>query len=217
MTKLEEDIKSNDDQLKKEQSLVTDAKRERDDASNAQVRRDVQIRKLDQELITLRNLCLKGEKEFDVKEMEINKIKEMIESDSKKLTKMSIIDIKLRKKRETVHKLQKDLMQLRAERSAMEEELSIPINIHNWTLLESSDPVLFEKLKTYQQLQSDLVLKTAQVTELQELIDKKSVDYLDLKSQAQNLEFRKSSLEKRTNVELSIPESSQLVKKQKIF
>lgn len=183
LAKLEEDIRHVDDQFKKEQNLVSDAKRERDDASNAQVKRDIQIRKLDHELISLRNLCVNGEKEFDRKEMEIQKLQQQIEKDSDKLKKISIIDVSLREKREQIHKMQKDLMQLRAERAAMEEELSIPINIHRWTLLESSDPERFEKLKTYQQLQTELVMKTNEVVKIQGTINQQMEIFNDLQNQ----------------------------------
>jgi hypothetical protein len=62
----------------------------------------------------------------------------------------------------------------------MEEELAIPINIHQWTLLESSDPVRFEKLKRYQELQADLVARTRQVSALQECIKERESHYLEL-------------------------------------
>ena len=69
--------------------------------------------------------------------------------------------------------MQKELMQLKAERAAMEDELKIPINIHRWTLLESNDPQRFEKLKRYQELQADLVDRTKEVSDLQDLIKEK--------------------------------------------
>jgi chromosome segregation ATPase len=126
---------------------------------------------------------MKGEKEYDSKEMEIQKLKQQIEKDTDKLKKISIIDILLREKREQIHKMQKDLLQLKAERRAMEEELAIPINIHRWTLLESSDPERFEKLKTYQQLQAELVQKTNEVVKIQGSITQQMAIYNDLQAQ----------------------------------
>jgi chromosome segregation ATPase len=99
------------------------------------------------------------------------------------LANLSETDQQLKDRRETIHNKQKELYQLQAERAAMEEELSIPINIHRWTLLESSDPQRFEKLKRYQELQADLVKRTNEVAALQELIKEKETHYAELVAQ----------------------------------
>jgi pheromone shutdown protein TraB len=96
---------------------------------------------------------------------------------------MSEIDTQLMNRRAVIHAKQKELLQLRAERTAMEEELAIPINIHRWTLLESSDPVRFEKLKHYQELQADLVARTKEVADLHDLIKEKESQYMELAAQ----------------------------------
>jgi chromosome segregation ATPase len=134
-----------------------------------------------------------------VKEMQINKIRAQLGEDRRQLLELSNVDKQLKEKRDVIHSKQKELMSLCAERAAMEEELTIPINIHRWTLLESSDPVRFEKLKRYQELQSDLnlVKLTKEVGDFQELITEKENQFSEMYSAMK----RKPGLEVRERVD----------------
>jgi chromosome segregation ATPase len=151
--------------------------------SNQNVEREKELRTIDEKLAVVKNQCRRGERDYDAKVTEIARIRQQLQSDQNKLDELSKIDIEMREKREEIHGLQKELLTLKAERAAMEEELQIPINIHRWTLLESSDPVRFEKLKRYQELQADLISRTKQVGELQDEIKDKEVMFQELQAQ----------------------------------
>jgi hypothetical protein len=103
-----------------------------------------------------------------------------LDSDQAKLNELSKVDVQIRQRREEIHNLQRELLTLKAERAAMEEELQLPINIHRWTLLESTDPIRFEKLKRYQELQADLVARTKEVQALQDQITEKESEFQEL-------------------------------------
>jgi chromosome segregation ATPase len=165
-----------------EQKLAA-VKKRRDQMSNLNVEREMEVKVMHEKLEVIRNQCRRGEIDYDHTEGEISRIRAQLQQDQKRLAKLSEIDGQLHKRREQIHNKQKELYQLQAERSAMEEELAIPINIHRWTLLESSDPLRFDQLKRYQELQADLVAKTKEVADLQELIKQKESHYMELSAQ----------------------------------
>lgn len=178
--KLERAIKDAEVQLGIEGRKLEEVKRERDQMCNQNVLRENEIREIGQKLEILRNQCRRGEKEYTLREQDISRLREQLEADQEKLSHLSQLDVTLREKRDDIHRLQKELLQLKAERAAMEDELAVPINIHRWTLLESSDPVRFEKLKRYQELQAELAERTKQVDLFQEKIKEEEAKYLDL-------------------------------------
>ncbi|OHT04598.1 hypothetical protein TRFO_27864 [Tritrichomonas foetus] len=183
LSKLDQTIKDAEQQLNNDEKKLSSVKKERDHMSNQNVQKEIELGQLKEKLQVIKNQCHRGEIDYDVKEIEISRIRAQLQADQEKLTELSRIDGQLREKRETIHHMQKELMQLKAERAAMEDELKIPINIHRWTLLESSDPVRFEKLKRYQELQADLVARTKEVSDLQELIKEKESQYMELSAQ----------------------------------
>lgn len=183
LSKLDQTIKDAEAQLNSDERKLSKVKKERDHMSNQNVQKEIELGQLHEKLTVIRNQCHRGELDYDLKELEIARIKGQLQADQERLQQMSQIDGQLREKREQIHHLQKELMQLKAERAAMEEELSIPINIHRWTLLESSDPVRFEKLKRYQELQAELVSRTKEVSDLQELIKEKEQQYMEMSAQ----------------------------------
>ena len=183
LSKLDQTIKDAEAQLKMDEQKLADVKKERDHMSNQNVERERELKAMDEKLAVIKNQCRRGEKDYDAKEMEIARIKAQLELDQARLDELAQIDVEMKQKREMIHKMQKELLQLQAERAAMEDELKIPINIHRWTLLESSDPERFEKLKRYQELQAELVARTKEVSDLQELVNQRETEYQDLQVQ----------------------------------
>lgn len=183
LSKLDQTIKDAEAQLKMDEQKLADVKKERDHMSNQNVERERELKAMDEKLAVIKNQCRRGEKDYDAKEMEIARIKAQLEMDQARLDELAQIDVEMKQKREMIHKMQKELLQLQAERAAMEDELKIPINIHRWTLLESSDPERFEKLKRYQELQAELVARTKEVSDLQELVNQRETEYQDLQVQ----------------------------------
>jgi chromosome segregation ATPase len=183
LSKLDQTIKDAEAQLKMDEQKVAEVKKERDHMSNQNVEREKELKAMDDKLAVLKNQCRRGERDYDAKEIEIAMIRTQLEADQAKLNELSRIDVQMKERREEIHKMQKELLSLKAERAAMEEELQIPINIHRWTLLESTDPARFEKLKRYQELQADLVARTKEVQALQDEIKEKESEYHELQVQ----------------------------------
>jgi hypothetical protein len=64
----------------------------------------------------------------------------------------------------TVQQLEKDLLHEKARVSALSEELSRPMNVHRWRILESSDPQKLELVQKVQSLQKQIITKAAEVS-----------------------------------------------------
>ncbi|CAN0124167.1 unnamed protein product, partial [Laminaria digitata] len=71
------------------------------------------------------------------------------------------------------HKLEKDLRRERAKMTALVEELELPLNVHRWRKLESSDPERYDLVRKVQSLQRSLVLKTESAVKKGLLIQEK--------------------------------------------
>ncbi|CAN0489210.1 unnamed protein product [Ectocarpus sp. 12 AP-2014] len=80
------------------------------------------------------------------------------------------------------NKLEKDLMRERAKMTALVEELELPLNVHRWRKLESSDPERYDLVRKAQSLQRNLVSKTESAVKKDLLIQEKEKLYIELKT-----------------------------------
>ena len=81
-----------------------------------------------------------------------------------------------------VLRLEKSVLQEQGKRQALTVELSRPMNVHRWRVLESSDPVRFERIRQIQSLQKELIDKADEVVERDLLIQEKEKIYVELKN-----------------------------------
>jgi hypothetical protein len=81
-----------------------------------------------------------------------------------------------------VLQLEKSVLQEQRKRQALTGELSRPMNVHRWRVLESSDPVRFERIQQIQTLQKELIEKADEVVEKDLLIQEKEKIYVELKN-----------------------------------
>ncbi|CAM9594906.1 unnamed protein product, partial [Pylaiella littoralis] len=79
------------------------------------------------------------------------------------------------------NKLEKDLTHERAKMTALVEELELPLNVHRWRKLESSDPERYDLVRKAQSLQRSLVSKTESAARKDLLIQEKEKLYVELK------------------------------------
>lgn len=64
-------------------------------------------------------------------------------------------------------------MRERAKMTALVEELELPLNVHRWRKLESSDPERYDLIRKAQSLQRNLVSKTESAVKKDLLIQEK--------------------------------------------
>ena len=69
-----------------------------------------------------------------------------------------------------VVQLEKEILKEKTRSRALADELEVPMNVHRWRILESSDPKRYEKVLQVQQLQKQLIEFSDKVTQLELLI-----------------------------------------------
>lgn len=73
--------------------------------------------------------------------------------------------------------------QLKIKTKFLNEELTRPLNVHRWRVIQSSDPQKYDKILKIQELQKVLITKTSHITSLMNLITEKEQEYETLKLQ----------------------------------
>ncbi|CAM9861031.1 unnamed protein product [Ascophyllum nodosum] len=79
------------------------------------------------------------------------------------------------------NKLEKELRREQVKMTALKDALEVPLNVHRWRKLESSDPERYDLVTKAQSLQRILVAKTESVAKKDMLIQKKEKLYVELK------------------------------------
>jgi hypothetical protein len=80
------------------------------------------------------------------------------------------------------HKLEADLLLERTKVRVLIDELEVPLNMHRWRKLESSDPERLDLLKQVQSLQQRLIAKADAIEQKDKLIKQKEELYVELKN-----------------------------------
>jgi len=78
--------------------------------------------------------------------------------------------------------LEREVLKEKTRSRALADELEVPMNVHRWRILESSDPKRYEKVLQVQQLQKQLIEFSDKVTQIDLLIQEKEKIYVELKS-----------------------------------
>ena len=65
---------------------------------------------------------------------------------------------------------------------ALNDELTKPMNVHRWRVLESSDPKRYEMISTVQDIQKALVIKSENILRHEVMIQEKEKVYTELKN-----------------------------------
>merc|ERR1712139_12794 len=94
-------------------------------------------------------------------------------------TKQQVVNVDSLKKE--IYHLNKTLLREETKAKALQEELENPTNVHRWRELEGSDPATFEMIQRVKKLQKDLIAKTEEVVEKENLIQEKEKLYVQLK------------------------------------
>ncbi|KAJ3019476.1 UNVERIFIED_CONTAM: hypothetical protein HDU68_010648 [Siphonaria sp. JEL0065] len=80
-----------------------------------------------------------------------------------------------------IRKLTNEITCERTRIKALEDELENPVNVHRWRKLEGSNPKAFEMIQLLHTLQKNLISKTKEVKEKEDIIQNKEQLYLHLK------------------------------------
>lgn len=77
---------------------------------------------------------------------------------------------------------EKEILKEETKSRALMDELEVPMNVHRWRILESSDPKRYDKIIQIQSLQKQLVSMSDKVVQNDLLIQEKEKIYIELKN-----------------------------------
>lgn len=79
-------------------------------------------------------------------------------------------------------RLEREILKEQGKIRALNDELTKPMNVHRWRVLESSDPKRFEMISTVQDLQKSLVSKSENILKHESMIQEKEKIFAELKN-----------------------------------
>ena len=79
-----------------------------------------------------------------------------------------------------VIRLEREILKELGKIRALNDELTKPMNVHRWRVLESSDPKRYEMISTVQDIQKALVIKSENILRHEVMIQEKEKVYTEL-------------------------------------
>ena len=180
--KLSRIITEADQERSRQKNELISVLSERNLLTSQVVKRNAELEAVYSKIKVQRNSLRMGERQYDKLMTEIfawqKELVRFIQEKDKVIGKMS--DYGELKQKEA--QLQRELMNLKVKSRALYDELDLPMNIHRWRLLESSDPERYQLICRIQELQKQLIERADAVTVTEEHIKAQEKIYLELKT-----------------------------------
>ena len=180
--KLSRIITEADQERSRQKNELISVLSERNLLTSQVVKRNAELEAVYSKIKVQRNSLRMGERQYDKLMGEIfawqKELVRFIRDKDRVINKMSNYgDLKQKEAQ-----LQRELMNLKVKSRALYDELDLPMNIHRWRLLESSDPDRFELIGRIQELQKQLIERADAVTAKEEQIKAQEKVYAELKT-----------------------------------
>ena len=136
---------------------------ERDILGSQLIKRNQELAQLYEKIKIAQSNLAKGESYFRDKQGEFEQLKGNLaqlrkEFENTKEQTKSVDDLK-----QEIVLLQKDLLNQKTRVRALQDELSVPMNVHRWRKVEATDQENYERILKIQTLQRRLIAKTEEV------------------------------------------------------
>jgi hypothetical protein len=179
--KLNKFVKEAELEKSRQENTLSVLVRERDNLSSQWIKQNSDLQKAYNNLETVQSSILREEVKYNERMKEIRLLYEEIWSlkHQRNILKAKVSDIDLMKN--TIYRLENQLIEEKTHEKALEDELKKPINVHRWRQLEGTGPQELEMLKLHQTLQQKLMEKTKSEQQKDEQIRKVEKKYLQLK------------------------------------
>ena len=180
--KLSRIITEADQERSRQKNELISVLSERNLLTSQVVKRNAELEAVYSKIKVQRNSLRMGERQYDKLMSEIfawqKELVRFIKDKERVINRMS--DFGDLKQKEA--QLQRELMNLKVKSRALYDELDLPMNIHRWRLLESSDPDRYELIGRIQELQRQLIERADAVTAKEEQIKAQEKVYMELKT-----------------------------------
>jgi chromosome segregation ATPase len=182
IVKLSRIITEADQERSRQKNELQSVLAERNLLTSQVVRRHSELEAVYSKIKVQRNSLRMGERQYDQLMGDIFKWqKEVVHFVRARHEVMDrMVDFESLKRQEV--QLQRELTGLKMKSRALSDELDLPMNIHRWRVLESSDPDRYELIRHIQDLQKQLIGKSDLVVAKERQIKEQEKVYVELRS-----------------------------------
>ena len=182
INKLNQIINEADAEKARQKKDLENVVSERDILGSQLIKRNDELALLYERIRVQQSTLNKGEVQYADRMVDVRKLRSRISTLKRELDIIHSSVANMDDLRNEVCRLQKDLLGEKNKVRTLEDELSIPMNVHPWRKLEGSDPHTFQMIQRIQKLHKILIDKTHQVSQRDQLIKEKDSLYLQLQN-----------------------------------
>eukprot|EP00906_Rhabdomonas_costata_P005129 RCo007699 len=207
ISKLNQIINEADTEKAKQRRDYENVLNERDILGSQLIKRNDELAHLYEKIRIQQSSLNKGEVQYRDRLVDMCCLANKIRQLSAELTTVRAYISKVGDLKREINAQGKALLQEQARVKALCDELDNPLNVHRWHKLEGSEPQTFEMIQRIHQLQRELISKTEEVQQKEQLIAEKEKLYVELKGilarqpgpeVAEQLNVYKENLRKKT-------------------
>jgi hypothetical protein len=179
--KLNQFVKEADLERSRQENALQVLISERDNLSAQLIRQNEELAKAYNQIKTQQSSLIRSERHYQERLKSIQQVLQEIRDlrDFDHALRDEISDLEPAKK--AINRLQNEVTREKTRIKALEDELENPVNVHRWRKLEGGNPKAFEMIQLLHTLQKNLIAKTKEDKEKEELIQSKEQLYLHLK------------------------------------
>ncbi|KNC96800.1 uncharacterized protein SPPG_08003 [Spizellomyces punctatus DAOM BR117] len=155
---------------------------ERDNLSNQLIRQNEELAKVYDSIKLQQSSLLRSELHYRDRLKSLNHLRKEILELRRQNATLKSESASFNDMKDTIHRLDNDLLHEQTKIKALEEQLKHPINVHRWRKLEGRNPKAFDMIQLLHTLQRKLIAKSKEEAEKEQLIHSKETLYLHLKS-----------------------------------
>jgi len=180
--KLQRIIEEAEQERQRQRNELSSVLSERNLLTSQLVKRNEELNIMYEKIKTQRGDLKMGELSYYKYQNEIKHwqtfIRTLVEKNNTTIESLSEYDILTKQ----VIQLEKEILKEKTRSRALMDELEIPMNVHRWRILESSDPKRYDKILQIHTLQKQLVEMSDKMIQNDLLIQEKEKVYVELKN-----------------------------------
>ncbi|KAJ3206824.1 hypothetical protein HDU82_004278 [Entophlyctis luteolus] len=180
--KLNQFVKEADLERTRQENALQVLISERDNLSAQLIRQNEELAKAYNKIKTHQSSLIRSETHYNEKLKEIQNLRLELIKTKKQVQDLDEQSADLKQNKKLARKLTNDITRERARIKALQDQLENPINVHRWRKLEGSNPKAYEMVQLLHTLQKNLITKTKETQDKEDLIGQKEQLYLHLRN-----------------------------------
>ncbi|TPX59890.1 hypothetical protein PhCBS80983_g02172 [Powellomyces hirtus] len=181
-SKLNQFVKEAEMERSRQENALNILVTERDNLSNQLIRQNEELAKVYNSLKLQQVSLLRSEKHYSQQVSQLNETRRTISELRRQKAVLKSQDAEFANTQETARQLENDLLTEQMRIKALEDQLQYPINVHRWRKLEGKNPKAFDMIQLLHSLQRQLISKSKEESDKEQMIHSKEMLYLYLKT-----------------------------------